>query len=260
MGFVPTMGALHEGHMSLIDRAREHCDCIVASIFVNPTQFNDPEDLVRYPRTLDSDLDLLKKHGADVVFVPGDASEVYPAEYSMFHIELGMLDQHMEGEFRPGHFQGVMNVVSLLFQLVQPDEAFFGLKDYQQYRIIQAMAKLRHPNIAVTGIETSREANGLARSSRNRLLSDKQRKDAALLYQCLCQARDQYNDLLPSEIVGNVEQRFAAHPALKLEYFRLAHAETLAPIEDDQRNEPARGFIAAWCDQVRLIDNLAVNP
>ena len=180
VGFVPTMGALHEGHLSLVKHAWEYSDIVVVSIFVNPTQFNDPNDLEKYPRTFDIDAELLKNEGVDILFFPSE-SEIYPTNYEAPEIDLGGLDKVMEGKFRDGHFDGVAQVVHRLFEIVEPEVAFFGLKDFQQVSIIGQMVNSLDLDVTILAIPTVREESGLAKSSRNQLLSAEEKEDATII-------------------------------------------------------------------------------
>ncbi len=257
IGFVPTMGALHEGHLSLVKTAKSSCDIVVVSIFVNPTQFNDPKDFDRYPRTVEKDVQLLKEVGCDVVFVPERVDEVYPAGYQAFQIDLGNLAVVMEGKHRPGHFDGVVNVVSRLFEIVSPTHAFFGLKDYQQFLVIQKLIETRKFPINLVGLPTSRTATGLARSSRNQLLNPIELHQALGLYSMLGKAREQFGKTDVTNIKEQVQRFFDSHPEFELEYFELSNGTDLVPIsgKGDGAEKPM-AFVAARLGKIRLIDNI----
>ncbi len=257
IGFVPTMGALHEGHLSLVRNARKTCDVVVVSIFVNPTQFNDPKDFERYPRTIEKDVKLLTGVGCDVVFVPNSVQEVYPENYQPFTINLGNLAMVMEGLHRPGHFDGVVNVVARLFEIVSPTHAFFGLKDYQQFLVIEKLIQEKQFPIQLVGMPISRTATGLARSSRNQLLNPIELHQALTLYAALRKASEQYGEISADEIKLNTTQFFQLHPEFQLEYFELADGNNLEPlVGSGNGTEKPMAFIAAKLGKIRLIDNI----
>lgn len=264
--FVPTMGALHEGHLSLIEAARtdlwhlggdfgQEPALTVCSIFVNPTQFNNPDDLARYPRTLEADLALLEAAGCDAVFAPSVA-EMYPAP-AVLKIHFGDLETVMEGAFRPGHFNGVGIVVAKLFHLVQPDRAYFGQKDLQQVAVVKRLVRDLSFPVEIVRCPTLREADGLAMSSRNRLLSPDERRQATELYRVLTRAQSLLTDETPMDATrAAVAQHFADLPQFRLEYFEIANADTLQPVGDLQAPGTTALLIAAQLGKVRLIDNL----
>jgi pantoate--beta-alanine ligase len=253
IGFVPTMGALHEGHLRLIQRASIENDCVVVSIFVNPTQFNNPNDLFFYPRTLDSDLKLLDKHIQNhIVFCP-EEEEIYPSNDDFKSIELGHLDQVLEAKFRPGHFQGVVHVVHNLFKIIQPNKAYFGQKDFQQLAIIRFMTKHFGFQIEIVACETHREPSGLAMSSRNMRLSDVQKREALIIWKTLNFVKENRTNLSPGELKEKAI-RYFENGTLKLEYLELVDSENLMPVNDWCL--PTICCIAAYCSDVRLIDNL----
>lgn len=254
IGFVPTMGALHAGHLSLINNAKQECDIVVCSIYVNPTQFNNSSDLVKYPRTLDKDKYMLQEAACDVVFIP-ENSAVYPSPVQL-KLDFGYLETLMEGRFRPGHFNGVGIVVSKLFHMVMPDVAYFGQKDLQQFAIIRQMVSDLSFNLRLVCCPTSREADGLAMSSRNMRLSPAQREAAPALYQTLQQARHWALHMEVPEVKTAVEQKLAHMPALKLEYFEIVDSITLQPLEKINPQKQTSLCIAAYIDDIRLIDNV----
>ncbi|MDT0295292.1 pantoate--beta-alanine ligase [Mesonia ostreae] len=258
IGFVPTMGALHDGHLSLIEFAKNACDIVVVSIFVNPTQFNNQEDLEKYPRTLDNDIQLIEKKTAknSIVFAPS-AQEVYGENVSSSHFNFGPVASFMEGKYRNGHFDGVGTIVKKLFEMVEPDKAFFGEKDFQQLLIIKKLVELTNLPVEVIGCEINREKCGLARSSRNALLSKEDRLESAFIYEILQQAKADFGTKSVIEIEEDIKTAFQQHPVLKLEYFEIANAKTLAPFSSQK--EKYRAFIAAYVKNVRLIDNIALN-
>lgn len=257
LGFVPTMGALHAGHISLIEAARQNSDVVIGSIFVNPIQFNDPKDFEKYPKTEVEDCKMLEAAGCDIVFIP-TVNEVYPPGLKKEIFDFGSLENVMEGAHRPGHFSGVAMVVKRLFELVQPDKAFFGLKDYQQFSIIRELVNQTKMKIDIIGMPTVREEDGLAMSSRNRLLNEKQRKEAVTLFRLLNQTKENYLNKNISELKFEFETELAKHPDFKLDYFEIADGKSLQPLLDKNSEEP-RAFVAAFLGNVRLIDNVALS-
>ncbi len=254
VGFVPTMGALHEGHLKLVEKAIQENDFVVVSIFVNPTQFNNPADLSLYPRTLENDLLLLSKIGSCFVFTPS-IIDVYPENDPYKPIYLQGLDATMEGEFRPGHFQGVVHVVHNLFNLVLPNKAYFGKKDFQQLAIIRFMNSYFHFPIELVACETIRESNGLAMSSRNVRLGDEEKNDALIIIDSLYLMKElKENGLSPTEAARKCIW-FFNQSNLKLEYLAVVDSVTLKPLVTQWSTETTC-CIAAHCGAVRLIDNL----
>ena len=254
IGFVPTMGALHAGHISLVERCRRECDVVVVSIFVNPTQFNDPGDLLKYPRTPEADCSLLEKAGVDLVFAP-PVGEVYPqADTRQFGF--GALEQVMEGEHRPGHFNGVAQVVSRLFDIVKPDKAYFGEKDFQQLAIIREMVRQLALPVEIVGCPTERDADGLALSSRNMRLNPDQRAAAPLIYKALQDAVKEKGKTSADELACRTAECIDADPELKTEYITIADASTLQPVASWDVPGAKRMFAAVWAGDVRLIDNI----
>ncbi len=255
IGFVPTMGALHAGHISLVKRAREDGGMVVVSVFVNPTQFNDPDDLRCYPRTPEADLILLEKAGADVVFMPS-VDEMYP-EPDERVFDLGQLDKVMEGATRPGHFNGVAQVVSRLFDLVQPARAYFGEKDFQQIAVIREMVRQLDMPVRIVPMPIVREADGLAMSSRNALLTPTARAAAPLIHEAMLEGVKLAATHTPSEVVRLVTDKINSSPELKVIYFELVDATTLQPA--DSWVGSVRGCVAVQAGNVRLIDNLSYD-
>lgn len=254
IGFVPTMGALHHGHISLQERSRRENDFTVCSIFVNPIQFNNPEDLEKYPRTEVEDLKKLENAGCNLVFMPS-AQEMYP-EKNNVNFDFGHLDKVMEGEFRPGHFNGVAVVVKKLFDIVQPHRAYFGEKDFQQLAVIKALVKMLQIPVEIIPCPTLRESSGLAMSSRNERLSIKDRKTASIIYKTMRQAKEKIPGMKPSEIENWVIKTIDAAPGLQTEYFNLVDVDTLLPVQEWKAGQNVRGCIAAYIGGVRLIDNM----
>ena len=254
IGLVPTMGALHQGHMSLVEKANSENDIVVVTLFVNPTQFNDPSDLDHYPRTLDQDLELIRQLEADLVFVPS-VKEMYPEEDT--HIfDLGSLDKVMEGKHRKGHFNGVAQIVSKLFLLIRPHRAYFGQKDFQQLVIIRRLVEILELNLTIVPCPIIREKDGLAMSSRNTRLSKEERKLAPKIYETLVQAREKMEDMTPSQVKEWVTLQFKKQSELNLEYFEIVEDKGLMPIYewDEKLNKVA--CLAVQLGGVRLIDNL----
>ncbi|MBX2944189.1 MAG: pantoate--beta-alanine ligase [Cyclobacteriaceae bacterium] len=256
IGFVPTMGALHAGHLSLIVASRAQNQITVCSIFINPIQFNNPNDLVSYPRTLDKDLTLLNSTGCDVLFCP-DEAQMEMSVHSLLNFSFGTLETVMEGKFRPGHFNGVAKVVAKLLHIVEPDTAYFGQKDWQQFVIIRALVEGLRFNVKLQSVETVREQDGLAMSSRNLRLSEGQRKQATLLYSSLCQARQKLKagDSILS-VKEFVNETFRSKADFSLEYFEVVDSENLMPLNNVHEAERPMACIAAFAGNVRLIDNM----
>lgn len=256
VGLVPTMGALHEGHMALVERARSMADVVVVTVFVNPTQFNNSSDLTLYPRTPEKDAALLANHGCDIAFFPS-VDEVYPQGYQTPEVPLGTLDKVMEGEFRPGHFKGVVQVVNRFFEVIQPTFAFFGLKDFQQVAVIRFMTDYLKLPVTIVACPTLRETSGLAMSSRNMRLSTQQLEEAVIIYETLTFAKSLADKHTPAETKQLSLEHFA-HSPLKMEYFSIVNPQTL----EELTNEWVPGAtccLAAFCGEVRLIDNMTLN-
>ena len=254
IGFVPTMGALHQGHLSLVEQAGKQTGFVVVSIFVNPTQFNDKADLERYPRDLEKDIDLLTSSPCQLVFAP-EVQEIYP-EPDTRQFDFGVLEQVMEGQFRPGHFNGVAQVVSRLFEIVQPDKAFFGQKDFQQLAIINEMVRKLSLKVEIVPCPIIREADGLAMSSRNMLLSPEQRSNAAHIAATLFEAVNKTGQLNVEELCRWVVERINENEYLNTEYFEIVNSQTLLPIRSWEDPCQKVGCIAVHCGKVRLIDNV----
>lgn len=256
VGLVPTMGALHEGHLTLVREARRRCQTVVVSLFVNPRQFNNPEDLKKYPRTEEADIALLEKENVDCLFMP-TPEQVYTEDSTERHFDFGTLDKTMEGTYRPGHFEGVAQVVSRLFDLVQPNVAFFGEKDFQQLAIIRYMVAHYGFPIEIVGVPIVREADGLALSSRNRLLSATERAVAPTIYATLKESK-----LLKSEgksvaeVTEWVVNRLNATEHLEVEYVTIVDETTLNSIENWADSKHPVGCITCYCGKTRLIDNI----
>ena len=254
VGFVPTMGALHEGHLSLIRICRHQNDFAVASIFVNPTQFNDKNDLKKYPRMPEKDLDMLRTAGCDVVFMPGE-KEVYP-EPDTRVFDFGELDKVMEGKQRPGHFNSVAQVVTRLFDLVKPHRTYFGLKDFQQVAIIKKVVRDLHYPVEIVACPIVRESDGLAMSSRNMLLSTEERKRALNLSQSLFMAKKMKDQHTPAEVKRFVMDHISSSPGIEPEYFEIVDGTHLMPADTWEAPGYVIGCLAAHVGCVRLIDNI----
>ncbi len=255
IGLVPTMGALHQGHLKLIEASKKKCDFTVASIFVNPTQFNNPEDLTKYPKTIDEDIIKLTDTGCDALFLPSD-EEIYPSPPSL-KIKLDNIGEQLEGKFRTGHFDGVGLVVSKLFNIIQPDQAFFGQKDIQQFYIIKALVDQLNFPIQMNMVPTMREPNGLAMSSRNMRLSTEELMEATLIIKTLNKAQERLLSGIDTITVrAEVQKLFSASDRLALEYFEIVNTDDFKPTQQLKDKEKIALCIAAEIGQVRLIDNL----
>ncbi|RUT77721.1 pantoate--beta-alanine ligase [Ancylomarina longa] len=254
IGFVPTMGALHRGHLSLTKESVKNNDVTVVSIFVNPTQFNNPDDLKTYPRTITEDLDKLSAYQPDLIFIP-EVEEIYPESDSRV-FKFGHLDQVMEGKNRPGHFNGVAQVVSKLFNMVEPDNAYFGRKDFQQVAVIKQMVKDLHLSVSVVACPIIRETDGLAMSSRNLLLSLEERKNASKISETLFKARNLVPALSVIELRDWVIEEINKNPYLSVEYFEIVDDTKLLPIESWEDTNEKIGCITVQVGKVRLIDNV----
>ncbi|MGL4993436.1 MAG: pantoate--beta-alanine ligase [Bacteroidales bacterium] len=254
VGFVPTMGALHNGHIQLVQRSVAENEFNVVSIFVNPTQFNDKSDLLKYPRTLEADCTLLEKTGCDLVFSPS-VEEIYPQEDTRL-FNFGTLESVMEGKFRPGHFNGVAQVVSKLFDAVEPDNAYFGEKDFQQLAIIREMVKILNSPVNIIPCPIVREESGLAMSSRNSRLTKEQLDVAPIIYSTLKESRNNARAMTIQETEKVVIETLNKVEYLNVEYFNIVDGKTLQPIESWDKSNYIVGCIAVFCGDVRLIDNI----
>ncbi|MFC7356382.1 pantoate--beta-alanine ligase [Jejudonia soesokkakensis] len=259
IGLIPTMGALHEGHLSLVERGLEENDLVVVSIFVNPTQFDNAGDLKKYPRTLDADIALLKTlKGTILIFVP-EAVELYQGTVVSKKYNFGSLENEMEGKHRKGHFDGVGTVVNLLFRAILPTRAYFGEKDFQQLQIVKKLVEIEKLSVDIIGCEIVREDSGLAMSSRNKRLSATQKEEAALISKTLKAVQKDFRKKSIHELNTFVKEAFASNPHLKLEYFEIANTKTLKTAFRKRKNSSYRAFIAAFAGEVRLIDNMALK-
>lgn len=253
VGFVPTMGALHEGHISLIDLANKECDIVICSIFVNPTQFNNPDDLKTYPRTIEADIALLEQSDCDILLLP-DVDAVYPNGVTDYEIDLGGLDNSMEGEFRPGHFKGVCMVVERFFEMVKPDRAYFGKKDFQQLAIIRKMVSVRNLGITIVGAPIKRLENGLAMSSRNALLTETERQNSSLIYKALLSGTEMAKSNKNANVISDHIASFFQNTEMEIEYIAIIDNDTLKFVEEINSNTTV--CIVVYHSQVRLLDNM----
>lgn len=259
IGLVPTMGAIHEGHLSLLKQSIAENDCTVISIFVNPTQFNNVEDLEKYPRNLNKDLETIQRLSDKVfIFVPAVA-EMYATDACAEHFDYEGLELEMEGAQRPGHFDGVGTILKKLFQLIRPVRTYFGEKDFQQLQIVRKMVVKEKMDIEVIGCPIYRNEFGLAMSSRNERLSKEGLQRATFLYEVLRKAKIMFQKEEPAKVIRFVEEEFKNNPNFELEYFTIADEETLKPISVKIKGKKYRGFLVAHLENVRLIDNIALN-
>lgn len=259
IGFAPTMGALHNGHLSLYEAARTENDLVISSIFVNPTQFNNAEDLKKYPRDTDRDISILEKSGlVDAVYIP-EVQDIYPEKAESLHYDFDGLENEMEGKSRPGHFDGVGTVVEELFRQVRPDNAYFGEKDYQQLAIIRKMTEKKQLHINILGVDIYRAENGLALSSRNQRLTESRRDDAKIIYETLVKVNDWFRVVSISEIKNRVKDVFDDQKGMNLEYFMIADEKTLKETDFFYKDKLYRAFIVVVVDGVRLIDNMHLD-
>ncbi|MFK5972817.1 MAG: pantoate--beta-alanine ligase [Flavobacteriaceae bacterium] len=259
LGLVPTMGALHNGHIALTTRALTENELVVVSIFVNPTQFNTAEDLKKYPKTLNADLALLQEASKEIIVFAPSVREIYAAEVHSKSYEFDGLDKVMEGAFRDNHFNGVGTIVEALLTLVRPDTAYFGEKDYQQLQIIKKLVQKRNIPVAIIGCPIVREPTGLALSSRNKRLSKSLRKEAAFIYKTLQTAKNKFGMESAKSVTDWVRSQFKTQANLKLEYVEITDLDTLTPIQRKLKNKKYRAFVAVYANDVRLIDNIALN-
>ena len=259
IGFVPTMGALHQGHLSLIAKSKVTTDITICSIFINPTQFNDVKDFEKYPVTIEQDIYLLEKSGCDVLFLPSVA-EIYPSEFQQNKTySLGFIENVFEGEHRPGHFNGVCMIVEKLLNIVQPHFLFLGQKDYQQCIVIKKLIELMNINIDVIICETLREQSGLAFSSRNQRLSPQAKEQASLIYQSFLETKQHINESNAHELIEFAKQNFLQNGFDKIDYLSIANAETLEPLSSFSKNTKTVILTAVFINGIRLIDNMLLS-
>ncbi|MDR4951848.1 pantoate--beta-alanine ligase [Chryseobacterium sp. ES2] len=259
IGFAPTMGALHNGHLSLYEEARKENDLVISSIFVNPTQFNNPEDLEKYPRDVNRDILILQNSGlVDAVYIP-EVADIYPEKAESQSYNFDGLENEMEGKSRPGHFNGVGTVVEELFRQVQPDNAYFGEKDFQQLAIIKKMVEKKHLPVKITGVPIYRAENGLALSSRNQRLHEDRKETSKIIYETLKKVNDWFRTVSIPEIKERVADVFDDQQGMKLEYFLIADENTLQETDFFYKDRNFRAFIVVVVDGVRLIDNMHLD-
>lgn len=259
VGFAPTMGALHDGHISLYEAARKENDLVISSIFVNPTQFNNASDLEKYPRTIEKDIEILEKSAfVDAVYIP-EVTDIYPEGLKSKEYNFDGLENEMEGKFRPGHFNGVGTVVEELFRQVKPDNAYFGDKDYQQLAIIKKLVEKLNLPIKIHGVPIYREKNGLAMSSRNKRLDHEQCEAAKVIYETLVKVNDWFRIITVSEIYQRVKDIFEDQRGMVLEYFEIADEATLKETDFFYKDRNYRAFIVVFVGDVRLIDNMHLD-
>jgi pantoate--beta-alanine ligase len=259
VGFVPTMGALHEGHLSLLKQSLANNSITVISIFVNPTQFNNPEDLLKYPRTLDDDVKKIKTVSDAIIVYAPTVEDIYEGNTTSQPYNFDGLEHQMEGKFRPGHFDGVGTVVKRLFDIVQPTNAYFGEKDFQQLQIVKKLVEKEKLPVHIIGCPIHRESNGLAMSSRNTRLTDEQRKEASLIFKTLQTAKQLFGTKSARTVSEFVTKAFQNHPIFELEYFEIADEATLKSCIRKNKNTKYRAFIAVFVNKIRLIDTISLN-
>ncbi|OXE95400.1 pantothenate synthetase [Flavobacterium araucananum] len=259
IGFVPTMGALHQGHLALMQRSIKENDDTVVSIFVNPTQFNNPEDLEKYPRTLEEDVKKMRNLSDKIILYAPSVDDIYEGHTISQSFDFDGLENQMEGKFRPGHFNGVGTIVKRLFEIVTPTNAYFGEKDFQQLQIVKKMVEKTHLPVNVVGCPIFREDNQLAMSSRNERLTPEERKEAAIIYKILTLAKEIFQTESPEETIKFVENSFKDNERFDLEYFVIADESTLLPIDYKSKDKNYRAFIAVFVNSIRLIDTISLN-
>lgn len=259
IGFVPTMGALHKGHISLIKRALSENNIVVVSIFVNPTQFNNDADLQRYPRTPEDDISLLKNLKGEIIVYLPEVSDLYDSEVSAKNYNFEGLEKEMEGKHRNGHFDGVGTILEKFFRIIEPDAAYFGEKDFQQLQIVRKLVEVEKLPVKIVGCPILREQNGLAMSSRNKRLSSKQFEEATLIYKVLNEVTEKFSSSSIKDLNELVAERFLQNGILNLEYFEIANEKNLKTAKRKNKDSKYRAFVAAFAGEVRLIDNMSLN-
>lgn len=259
IGFVPTMGALHQGHLSLLEKSLLENEHTVISIFVNPTQFNNPEDLKKYPRTLERDVEKIAKLSKNIIVFAPSVEDIYEGNTVSQHFYYDGLEHQMEGKHRPGHFDGVGTIVKRLFEIVQPTNAYFGEKDFQQLQIVKKLVQKYHIPVNIIGCPIHREPNGLAMSSRNERLSETEKKEATIIYKTLLEAKAKFHQHSIKKISEYVKITFEKHNLFSLEYFEIADENTLKPCIRKSKGKKYRAFIAVFVNNIRLIDTISLN-
>jgi len=259
IGFVPTMGALHQGHLSLLSESIANNTFTVISIFVNPTQFNNPDDLAKYPRTFESDVEKIANLNPDIIVFHPSVDDIYQGNTVSEHFKFGGLENELEGKFRPGHFDGVATIVKRLFEIVNPTNAYFGEKDFQQLLIVKKMVELENLPVKIIGCPIFREENGLAMSSRNERLTKEERERASVIYSTLMTAKSKFGTETAAQVADWVTTTFNSIPDFDLEYFEIAEEGTLLPSSSRKADIKYRAFIAVFVNNVRLIDTISLN-
>ena len=259
IGFVPTMGALHQGHLSLMQQSMQDNQVTVVSIFVNPTQFNNPEDLAKYPRTLEEDIKKIADFNPEIIIFAPTIDDIYEGKPSSQSFDFDGLENQMEGKFRPGHFNGVGTIVKRFFEIVEPTNAYFGEKDFQQLQIVKKMAAKNNLKVTIKGCPIYRDANNLAMSSRNALLSPKEKLEASVIYKTLVGAKAKFTTNSAATVAKWVQKSFEKNQDFKLEYFQIADETTLLPCIRKNKDKKYRAFIAVFVNNIRLIDTISLN-
>lgn len=259
IGFVPTMGALHKGHLALMQKSLQENDYTVVSIFVNPTQFNNPEDLAKYPRTIEEDIKKMTALNPGIILYAPTVDDIYEGQTVSQSFDFDGLENQMEGKFRPGHFNGVGTIVKRLFEIIEPRNAYFGEKDFQQLQIVKKMVSKNNLNVNIIGCPIFRETNNLAMSSRNERLSSKERSEAAIIYKTLTEAKEKFKTNSAQWVTEWVKKSFEKNPSFSLEYFVIADEATLLPCFKKNKNKKYRAFIAVFINNIRLIDTISLN-
>ncbi|RZJ53435.1 MAG: pantoate--beta-alanine ligase [Flavobacterium sp.] len=259
IGFVPTMGALHQGHLALMQRSLKENDDTVVSIFVNPTQFNNPEDLAKYPRTLEEDVKKMRVLSDKMILYAPSVEDIYEGETVSQDFDFDGLENQMEGKFRPGHFNGVGTIVKRLFEIVTPTNAYFGEKDFQQLQIVKKLVEKNNLPVNIVGCPIFREENELAMSSRNERLTPEERKEASIIYKTLTEAKEIFKTNTPEETIEFVKNSFKDNEKFELEYFVIADESTLLSIDHKSNDKKYRAFIAVFVNSIRLIDTISFN-
>ncbi|PWB28474.1 pantoate--beta-alanine ligase [Flavobacterium sp. HTF] len=259
IGFVPTMGALHQGHLALMQRSLKENDDTVVSIFVNPTQFNNPEDLAKYPRTLEEDVKKMRVLSDKIILYAPSVEDIYEGDTISQNFDFDGLENQMEGKFRPGHFNGVGTIVKRLFEIVTPTNAYFGEKDFQQLQIVKKLVEKNNLPVNIVGCPIFREENQLAMSSRNERLTAEERKEASIIYKTLTEAKEIFQTNTPEETIEFVKNSFKDNEKFELEYFVIADESTLLSIDHKSKDKKYRAFIAVFVNSIRLIDTISLN-
>lgn len=259
IGFVPTMGALHQGHLSLMQQSLAENQHTVVSIFVNPTQFNNAEDLEKYPRTLEEDTKKITQLDPNIIIYAPTVDDIYEGKVVSQDFNFDGLENQMEGKFRPGHFNGVGTIVKRLFEIVSPDKAYFGEKDFQQLQIVKKMVSKNHLDVKIIGCNIYREKNGLAMSSRNERLTTEERDKASIIYKTLLEAKEKFKTQSCNEVKEWVKAVFESNTMFDLEYFEIADEATLIPCEEESKDKNYRAFIAVFVNNIRLIDTISLK-